>query len=195
MPLSNFLGSFPILTILVAVISFFCAGGHAFADRWFGFGAGGATTLVPTKPGIWAAASAATEPEMQQSGVTIAGRGSLNGAMGDGHWAVLPQLTGEGGLSIGPVRLFLEAGVELFGFARRDGWTIFAPFGVIGGGGLTVGLSDDLRLGLRAQICWLPEATNGRMKEPDGQDKGSLPTFLLVGGVISVELRRPFAEF
>jgi len=159
-------------------------------DRWYGFGAGAGLELAPTASvGGFAIASAAMNGSDEDSPQLLSLRGTLAGFIAKESWALMPLLSGDAGLRFGPVDIFLTGGVQIFGAARREKWTVFATFGVLGGGGIALTIGKDLRLSLRAMVIWLPSQTTAKIEAPDDLSK---PTFLLGGGFLSLEFLRPF---
>lgn len=164
----------------------------AAGERWYGAAAGAGTTLSPlNRVGGWVAASAAMGESIAEGPLHVAGRGTFAGFIARDCWAALPLLGGDAATSLGPARLFLSAGVQLFGFARRDDWTFFLPFGLHGGAGFSFDVGETLRLGAQALVTWLPAQISARISAPE---TGEPPTLLLLGFGITAEWRTEVHE-
>lgn len=155
------------------------------AEREYGLCAGLGTLLAPADPlGASLAFSAAVAPSLGGRRLVRA-RGELEVFIADGAWALLPTISGDVGLRLGRLDLFATGGVELFGGARRSGYTIFANLGLVGGGGLAVRLGPRLRLGVRAMTAWLPSFAAIKLDAPEGIEQ---PSYVFVSGMLSVEV-------
>jgi hypothetical protein len=155
------------------------------AEREYSVGAGVGTLLAPIDNlGASLAFSAAVTPSLDSLRLVRA-RGELEVFISDGAWAALPTISGDAGLRLGPVELYLTAGVELFGGASRDSYTVFANLGLLAGGGLSVRLSSRLRLGARSLLIWLPSFSAIKLDAPEGAPK---PTFLGLSGMLTLEI-------
>jgi hypothetical protein len=100
--------------------------------------------------------------------------------------AILPELSADLGGGLGPVELWLTGGLQLFGFAWRADFTLFTSFGLLGGAGLGLRITEALRLELRGLITWLPLASAARISEPAGADEASGPTLLFANGLFGL---------
>jgi hypothetical protein len=90
----------------------------------------------------------------------------LLGVIGDGYWSVLPSLTGMITGRLGPLRLYVEGGVHIFGVTGGDQETVLSMFGFAGGAGLSVRLTPAWSIGLSAQVNWLPRKLSAPVDEP-----------------------------
>jgi hypothetical protein len=171
---------------LLAVLLFLVAGAPAAAaEREYGLCAGLGTLLAPAGPlGASLAFSAAVSPSLGGRRLVRA-RGELEVFAADGAWAVLPTISGDVGLRLGRLDLFATGGLELFGGARRAGYTVFANLGLLGGAGLAVRLSPRLRMGVRATTTWLPSFAAVKLNAPEGAEQ---PTYLFLSGMLSLEI-------
>ncbi|MCC6746868.1 MAG: hypothetical protein IT371_04370 [Deltaproteobacteria bacterium] len=162
------------------------AGSARAGERWYGGQAGALLPLDPVEEwGGTVGMSAAMG--LDHGGRSIlAVRGTLVGQFASGHWAALPTLTGDVGLRLKRLELLLSGGVELFGFARRGEWTIFAPLGFLGGAGVAVTVHPRVKIGLLGQILYLPSFTAAKMVQPE--KGGSLPTMAFVSTMLRVEV-------
>jgi len=155
------------------------------AEREYGFAAGVGTLLAPTGPfGASLAFSASATPSWGGRRLVRA-RGELWGFIADGAWAALPTISGDVGLRLGRLDLYLTGGVELFGVSHRDGFTVFATFGLTAGAGLGVRLTPRLRVSLRPVLFWLPGFAAAKLSGPDVGDR---PNHLFFSGLLSLEL-------
>jgi hypothetical protein len=164
-------------------------GGHAAAaaaaESEYGFAAGLGTLLAPTGPlGACFAFSASATPSSGGRRLVRA-RGELWGFATDGAWAALPTISGDVGLRLGRLDLYLTGGVELFGFAHRDAFTVFANFGLTAGAGVGVRLTPRLRLSARPLLLWAPGFAAAKLSGPD---EGDRPNHLFLSGLLSLEL-------
>jgi len=181
------------LTTSAALLALAWSGAANAEDRWYGFGAGAGGNLAPaSEVGAWVAASAAIDLGPARAPV-LAARGALTAFIADGSWAIFPLLSGDVGARLGPLDLLLTGGVQIFGGANREAWTIFSTFGLVGGGGLSLAIATDMRISLRGQLVWIPEPFAAKIEGPEDND--SKPHFLYFGGLLSLEIARPFVEF
>lgn len=109
--------------------------------------------------------------------------GELLGIVTRDTKAVMPTLVGELGGQVGDVDIFITAGVQMFGFAWRQGYTVFGMVGLCGGVGMAMRLNSRLRVGFRGAVTWLPSDTTAIIVEDDG-DK---PTFAFISVMLTVE--------
>ena len=157
----------------------------AAAEREYGIAAGLGTLLAPADPfGASVVISALVSPSSGGRRLVRA-RGELEVFVADGAWAALPTIGGDAGLRLGRFDLYVTGGVELFGGARRTGYTVCANLGLQGGAGLAVRLTPRLRLGLRALLVWLPSVAAIKLAAPEGAEP---PTFLFLSGMLSLEI-------
>lgn len=181
-----------LLAVLAAFAVLAAAAPVSAGERWYGAAAGAGATLAPLdRAGGWVAASAAMGGSVAEGPLHVAPRGTFVGFFARDCWAALPLLGGDAAALVGPARFFLTAGVQLFGFARRDDWTFFLPFGLHGGAGVSFDVGQHLRLGARALVTWLPAQISARIEEPE---TGEPPTLLLLGGGITAEWRNEVPE-
>jgi hypothetical protein len=161
------------------------AGPARAAEREYGIAAGFGSLLAPTGPFCGSLFLSAAALQSSSGRRLIRARGELQVHVGDGAWAVLPTMSGDAGLHLGRLDLYVTAGAELLGGARRDGYTSFASMGFLGGGGLSVRLSPRVRLGLRAVVTWLPGFSAVKLAAPDG---AAQPNYLYATGLLSLEI-------
>ena len=111
-------------------------------------------------------------------------RGEVLGVVTSEASAALPLLSADAGLGVGPLDLFVTAGVEVFGFAWRGGYTLFTSFGLVGGGGLALKVHPRVDLQLRGIVTWLPDFAAPVLNAPDpAPDR---PTLLFVSATLGV---------
>ncbi len=115
-------------------------------------------------------------------------RGELLSVVTSGPWAIMPTLTGDVGAELGRLSLFLQGGVQLFGFAHREEYTVFATLGLLGGAGLAVQVTPRWRIGVRGTVAWLPSATTARISGPEDGDK---PVFATISALLTVVYTKP----
>jgi hypothetical protein len=157
----------------------------AAAEREYGIAAGLGSLLAPTGPFTGSLFLSAAAMQSNSGRRLIRARGELQVHVGDGVWAVLPTISGDAGLHWGRLDLYFTGGAELLGGARRAGYTSFASMGFLGGGGLSVRLSQRVRLGLRAVVTWLPSFSAVKLAAPDGAEQ---PNYLYATGLLSLEI-------
>ena len=169
------------------VALYLLSAGPAIAqERWYGLAGGAVAPLGDTRGlGAWLALSAAQPAELRRSPAAAMVQGAVHALLTSEQWALLPTLGADLLIPIGPVQLSFGAGVELFGVARQQSWTVFATFGLMGGLGAVVPLADDLRLGLRARAVWLPGPASAILDQPKVQ--GEKPSFVYLFGGLSLE--------
>ena len=114
----------------------------------------------------------------------IRAHGELLGIITNDTKAVMPTLVGELGTRLGDVDLFFTAGVQMFGFAWRQDYTVFGILGLTSGVGLALPISPSLRVGFRGAVTWLPSDTTAIISE----DGGEKPTFAFISVMLTVEL-------
>ncbi len=110
--------------------------------------------------------------------------GELLGIITSETQAVLPTLQAEIGTRLGDAELFVSGGVQMFGFAWRQDYTVFGVVGLCGGLGMSLRVSPRVRLGFRGTVTWLPSDTTGIVVEGTG-DK---PDFAFVSLMLTLEL-------
>ncbi|MFH1132226.1 MAG: hypothetical protein V1754_12890 [Pseudomonadota bacterium] len=155
------------------------------AKHWYGIAAGPLVHLVPSdRIGVVAALSAGIEGTQWNENFFQGACGTLFGLITESSKALLPTLTGELGLEMGTASLLLNGGVELFGIAQRNEWTVFSTFGLVGSAGVSIEVSPGVRLSLRGQVIWLPPFSAARLAEPPS---GEMPTFAFASALFGVE--------
>ena len=112
----------------------------------------------------------------------IRAHGELLGIITRDTKAVMPTLVGELGGQVGDVDIFLITGVQMFGFAWRQDYTVFGMVGLRGGVGMAMRLNPRWRVGFRGSVTWLPSDTTAIVVEGDG-DK---PTFAFISVMLTV---------
>jgi hypothetical protein len=133
--------------------------------------------------------SAVTDGALTGGSSLLRARGEILGLLMRDSKAAMPTLSGDVGVRLGRVDLFLSGGVQLFGVAHRSDHTVFATFGLTGGLGLSVRVSSDLRLTCRSVAAWLPSFSTGIMNDPPaGVGK---PTFAFLSILIGVAFQGP----
>jgi hypothetical protein len=167
------------------IVLLLLAGGSArAADKAWGIGAGLASALAPSD-GLGGAISFSAAIGSSATTSLLGVRGELLGIATTSSQAAMPTLVGDLGFRTGRLELFLTGGVQLFGLAHRDGFTVFATLGLVGGAGLGVQLAPGVRASVRGLVAWLPTETTAKLDEPtDGRSK---PNFLYLATMISLE--------
>ena len=115
-------------------------------------------------------------------------RGELLSVVTPGPWAIMPTLSGDVGVELGNLTLYLQGGVQIFGFAHRGDYTVFATLGVVGGVGMAIQVTPRLRVGMRGTVAWLPTQTTARVSGPEDGDK---PVFATISALFTVMLTNP----
>lgn len=110
--------------------------------------------------------------------------GELLGFITTDTQAVLPTLRAELGTRVGDAELFLSAGVQMFGWAWQQDYTLFGVMGLTGGVGMALNVSPRVRVGFRGGVTWLPSDSTAIVVEGDG-DK---PSFAMVSLMLTLEL-------
>ncbi|MCK5799057.1 MAG: hypothetical protein KAI47_17815 [Deltaproteobacteria bacterium] len=151
-------------------------------DRLYGFSAGASFDLDPADHiGVALGASVS-----QPVGGLLWARGCLLGMITEDGFAVIPTLSGILAVPFGPFELSVDAGVHIFGVARRQGETIFSIFGIGGGAQFMVVPSERWRIGVRGHLNWLPKELSAPVDDPKVDAKHS---FLYLSTVLVVEIR------
>ena len=157
----------------------------ARAETGYGLAVGLGAPLAPTDSlGLSLGLSAFAAGDEDGPASMLRARGELLGIVTSDTKAVMPTLVGTLGARLGRLELFIDGGVQMFGFAWRQDWAVFAVFGLTGGAGLSVQLHPQWRVGLRGQATWLPSATTAKLEAPDGADK---PAFAFLSAMLTVE--------
>lgn len=151
-------------------------------ERLYGFSAGASFDIDPADHIGVALGASVTQPV----GGMLFARGRLLGIINDDGFAVIPTLSGILAVPIGPLELSVDAGVHIFGVARRSDETIFSIFGVGGGAQLMVAITSSFRLGVRGDLNWLPKELSAPIDDPKVDAKN---TFLYLSTMLVVELR------
>ena len=110
-------------------------------------------------------------------------RGELLGVVTSGPWAVMPTLTGDVGIQLGRALFFIQGGVQLFGFASREEYIVFATLGLVGGVGMELELTPRFSVGIRGTVAWLPTVTTARISGPEDGDK---PVFATISTLLTL---------
>lgn len=161
------------------------SGAKAESDRNYGFGAGVTFDLDPAEHLGVALDASVTQP----IGGLLWARGALLGLITEDGFAVVPTLSGVVAVRLGPIELSANAGVHIFGVARRKGETIFSIFGIGGGAALMVVPSESWRIGVRADVTWLPKKLSAPIDNPVVD---AANTFLYLSTMLVVEFRGAF---
>lgn len=152
-------------------------------EREYGISLGPVTPLVPSN-GLGAMVALSASASTGSGRRVMRARGELLGLAGEGgSWAALPTLTGDVGLQAGRLELFLTGGVELFGFARRAGFTAFSTVGLLSGAGLSVRLTPRFRLTVRGLVAWLPSFTAAKISADEGIEKPNFAWLSVLAGL------------
>lgn len=155
------------------------------APRLIGLAVGPATNLVPAdEMGLSLGFSAGFESDDQGGGRYWGMRGTLVGVLTPSSKALMPTLSGLAGWRTGALDVHLSGGVQLFGVANRDQYTVFATFGVLAGAGMAVRVSPNVRLTVSAQAIYLPRFSAAQLSTPE---VGQQPEFFFLGSFIGFE--------
>lgn len=156
----------------------------ASAENGWGLAAGLGAPLGPSDElGVTVGVCAFAEGDEDGPVSVLRLRGELLGVVTTGPWAVMPTLTGDVGLELGDVSFFIQGGVQLFGFAAREDYIVFATLGLVGGAGMEVQVSPRFRLGVRGTVAWLPTQTTARISGPEDGDK---PVFATISTLFTL---------
>jgi hypothetical protein len=167
------------------LLALFPLGAAAQVERSYGAAAGPATTLAPG--GTLAVALAASAAAAGSGSASLLRfRGEVQGLVGPRLWQVHPTLVGDVGGRLGRLELFLTGGVQLFGFASRADFTVFASFGLTGGAGIAARIGKNLLLVARTVLTWIPGDAAGKMSGPEEAAK---PTYLTLSTLIGLDVR------
>ena len=175
---------------LVLALALLCMPASARgATTRYGVALGSGLALHPTgQPGIGGGAFSLTRDLEGGPPAVLHLRGEVLALWsGDGSF-VLPELSADLGVAAGPLELWLSGGLQLFGFVWRADTTLFTTFGLVGGAGLGVRITDSLRLELRGIVSWLPESSAARLTEPPVAEADT-PTLLFVNGLLGLSIR------
>ena len=154
------------------------------AETGWGFAAGLGAPLDPSEElGISFGVGAFAEGDDDGPVSVLRFRGELLGVVTSGPWAIMPTLTGDIGLELGWLSIYLQGGVQLFGFASRKDYIVFATLGLVGGAGMEVQVSPRFRLGVRGTVAWLPTQTTARISGPEDGDK---PVFATISTMLTL---------
>jgi hypothetical protein len=180
--------TFPVRPVALALGMLLCAAPEAAAKKLYGAHAGVGLPLGPVgTPGVSGAVSAVLTGSDLEAGPAgmMRVRGEILGVYSpDGSAGALPLLLADGGIEAGRFSGFMTAGVEIMGFAWREGFSFFTGFGLVGGGGLALRVHERVTLELRAQVVWLPEFSAARIHEPEeAQDR---PLLLFLSGMLGL---------
>jgi len=156
----------------------------AHAESGWGLAAGLGAPLAPTDDlGVTVGVSAFALGGEDGPAAMFRFRGELLGVITPGPWAIMPTLTGDLGVDLGRVSLFLQGGVQLFGFSSREDYIVFATLGLVGGVGLEVELTPRFSVGMRGTVAWLPTQTTARISGPEDGDK---PVFATISTLLTL---------
>jgi hypothetical protein len=176
--------------LLLLVLSAEAAADDSESDSASAYGAaaGVALPLEPVeRPGVALALSAALTDLQQTAPALLMVRGEIVGLIASEGKAIMPTLTGDVGVALGPAQIFFSGGVQIFGVTWRGDYTFFTTFGLTGGGGLRFRLHEALSLELRGAVVWLPEFAAAKLREPASAGEGEgLPTLLFFHGLLGV---------
>jgi hypothetical protein len=134
--------------------------------------------------GISLGFSAAFESEDQGGGRYWGMRGTLVGVLTPSSKALMPTLSGLIGWRKGSLELYASGGVQLFGVANRDQYTVFATFGVLAGAGMAVKVTPNFKLTISGQAIYLPRFSAAQLSTPD---VGEQPEFFFLGSFVGFE--------
>ena len=156
----------------------------AAADSGYGLAVGLATPLAPSDTLGVSVGLSAFRTGLDGPRSLLRARGEVLGIITSDSKAIMPTLVRELGVELGRVDIFLDAGVQIFGFAWREDYAVFATVGFTGGVGMALNVSERLRLGVRGAVTWLPSDTTAIINEPESEDK---PTFAFVTVLLTLE--------
>ena len=127
------------LTAAALLVSLVIAPRTAAAESGWGLAVGLGAPLAPADDlGVTVGVSAFALGGEDGPAAMFRFRGELLGVITAGPWAIMPTLTGDLGVDLGRASLFLQGGVQLFGFSSRDDYIVFATLGLVGGLGLVM---------------------------------------------------------
>jgi len=128
---------------------------------YYGASGGVAAPLKPTQAGGLASVSARVEyePPPRSLGGYYGASGDIVGFASTDSRGLVPLLVGSGGGKFGPLRLYLEGGVQLPGYLERFDHRVFSIFGLVGGVGAGLYVSDHVEVHLGARILWSSPST------------------------------------
>ena len=160
----------------------------AAAKKLYGAHAGVGLPLGPVgTPGVAGGLSAVLTGSDLEAGPAgmLHVRGEILGVYSpDGSAGVLPLLLADGGVELGRFSGWMTAGVQIFGFSWREGYSFFTGFGLVGGGGLALRVHERVALELRAQVVWLPEFSAALIHEP--AEASGRPILLFLSGLLGL---------
>jgi hypothetical protein len=146
--------------VALAGVIFLAAAG---CEPGFYYGASGgvAAPVRPSQAGGFASMSARREyePPPRSLGSYFGASGDLVGFASTDSRGLVPLLVGSGGGKFGPMRLYLEGGVQLPGYLERFDHRVFAIFGLVGGLGVGVFVNEYFELHLTGRILWSSPST------------------------------------
>lgn len=172
--------------VLAALLLLVASTASAQTVKQYGVAAGPAFPLAPTNSvGAALAVSAAALAGEELAANLLRARGELHGIWTSEAKALMPTLIGEAGLNWRRLDLFLTGGVQLFGVAQREGYTVFATFGLLGGGGLALHVHRRVSITMRGLVSWLPSFATAILSEPSSGEK---PSFAFFSGLVGVDI-------
>jgi hypothetical protein len=156
----------------------------ARAENGWGLAVGLGAPLAPSDElGVTVGVSAFAEGGEDGPAAMFRFRGELLGVITPGPWAVMPTLTGDFGIDLGGFSVFIQGGVQLFGFASREDYIVFATLGLVGGLGVALEVSPRFSVGVRGTVAWLPTTTTARISGPEDGDK---PVFATISTLFTL---------
>lgn len=176
------------LTALFSLLLCLAAPSTVLAERGRFYGVAAGTTYADDpaqEMGVALSASVAIPIGEEGPRSLVWARGKLMGLITGDSWAVVPSLMGSISGRFGFLELSLEGGFHIFGVARYQEQTSFSIFGVGGGGALMIWPSETWRVGVRAEVSWLPSSLSSPIDEPTVDADHS---FLFVSALLSVEI-------
>ena len=172
-----------------AAVLVFSAAVAGAEERLYGLAAGATYDLENGRPAGVAVAASVTVPAGDDWGGSLGAQGRLLGLITSEGWAVIPSLSGVLSARLGPLEFSLDGGVHIFGVARQRAETIFSIFGVRGGAGLMVQPQPSWRIGVRADLSWLPKSLSSPIDHPEIDANN---TYLYVSTMLCLEFRSSF---
>ncbi len=155
---------------------------QAAADRGYGVAVGLGAPLADTDTLGVAVGLSAFRSDLGGPKSMLRAHGELLGIVTSDTKAILPTLAGELGGSVGDADLFVVAGVQMFGFAWRQDYTVFGIVGLLGGLGVALNVNPRWRVGFRGTVTWLPSDTTAILDDEGGEK----PTFAFISVMLTL---------
>lgn len=175
---------FRLLILLIALVTPLAA--QAERGRFYGVAAGATLADDPAdQMGVALSASVAIPIGDEGPRSLLWARGKLMGLITADSWAVVPSLMGAVSGRFGFLELSLEGGFHIFGVASYEEQTSFSIFGVGGGGAIMVWPAESWRIGVRADVSWLPSSLSSPIDKPT---EDAAHSFLFISALLSVEI-------